>query len=121
MKIFNTLQGDLAKHNGKKVTIVRELVPEVDYDAFDENDKMYEIKLETGEEIHAFSDEIVDTEKVALKPFYEVSVSFKEKMTYSVEAESKEEAVETVKDMFTFDLFSQPELPFFSFETKQEE
>jgi len=41
-----------------KFTVVRELEAGKEYNQTEENPRMYLIRLEDGEEIHAFSDEI---------------------------------------------------------------
>ena len=56
IKIFQTTQSDLLQHNGKQLEIIRKLTEE-EVDEY-EFITMYEIKLETGEQIHAFKDEI---------------------------------------------------------------
>lgn len=64
IKIFQTTQSDLVQHNGKTLEIIRKLTA----DEVDEHEfiTMYEIKLETGEQIHAFKDEILSTYKVQI-------------------------------------------------------
>ncbi|QFP93419.1 UNVERIFIED_ORG: hypothetical protein Xoosp15_154 [Xanthomonas phage Xoo-sp15] len=54
--IFQTIQSDLLKHNGKSFAVIRPL-NEKEYDMQD-GIKMYLIRLETGEELQVFEDEI---------------------------------------------------------------
>lgn len=62
--IFKTTQSDLIKHNNKRLTIIRELEKNVEYDYIeDETPLMYEIMLITGEIIQAFEDEIIKDKK----------------------------------------------------------
>ena len=56
MKIFKTTQSDLIKYNNMKCIILNELKKE-EYDK-EETGVMYNIKLENGIKIQAFSDEI---------------------------------------------------------------
>jgi hypothetical protein len=54
---FQTTQSDLAQHNGKSFTVIRELT-EKEAD-LREVGMMYKIKVSSGEEIDAFEDEII--------------------------------------------------------------
>ena len=62
--IFKTTQSDLIKHNNKRLTIIRELEKNVEYDYIeDETPLMYEVILETDEIIQVFEDEIIEAKK----------------------------------------------------------
>lgn len=54
--VFNTVDTELVKHNGKKGLLIRKLKD----DKVDTHDvgTMYEFKLETGETIEVFEDEL---------------------------------------------------------------
>lgn len=61
---FKTTQSDLIKHNNKRLTIVRGLEKNVEYDYIEgETPLMYEVMLATGEIIQVFEDEIIKAKK----------------------------------------------------------
>lgn len=55
---FAPTGSDYMKYEGMKFTVIRELETGKEYDKSDENPRMYAIRLENGEEIHVFNDEI---------------------------------------------------------------
>ena len=70
-KTFQTNQSDLIQHNGKTFEVLRPLTEkEID---IKEVGPMYEIKLSTGEVIHAFEDEIGQEEQYAKIFLYRLS------------------------------------------------
>ena len=62
IRLFQSTQSDLLQHNGKKLTIIRELTKqEAD---LDDVGTMYKVQLETGEELDVFKDEILTAYKI---------------------------------------------------------
>lgn len=57
---FAPTGSDYMKYEGMKFMVIRELEAGKEYDKTDENPRMYEIRLENGENIHVFNDEIED-------------------------------------------------------------
>lgn len=55
---FAPTSEDYQKYIGMRFTVVRELDADKEFDKSDENPRMYLIRLENGEEIHVFNDEI---------------------------------------------------------------
>lgn len=55
---FQPTGEDYMKYKDMKFTVVRELVAVEEYDQSEGNPRMYVIRLENGEEIHVFNDEV---------------------------------------------------------------
>lgn len=60
-QVFETLEQDLQQHNGKTFAILRPLNQQ---EKGEELNEMYLIKLSSGQEIHAYEEEIMDLELV---------------------------------------------------------
>ncbi len=59
---LQTTDTELKQHNGKKLTVLRPLVKQVEYDyeGPETSQEMFEVQLETGETIQVFADEMFE-------------------------------------------------------------